>query len=184
MADAINSKYNLTLNWTPPIHISNLIHQGKEERGVYVWGFTINGSFTPYYVGIADDIRARIHKHIRCILSGEYTIYHADSLTNFKEFKTEPANANKMGGKLYEPDLANGFNNFINNRKLLQPHIDFMVSTFTFMFANVNKEVSGQDLKEIEKICINKIGKGNLANTRMGNSDKYYINHYGCELFN
>ena len=184
MANIENTNSNLSLNWTQPIHISDFKHQGKVERGVYIWGFTINEEFIPYYVGISEDVVSRIYKHIRCILCGEYTIYHCGSLANFKAFQSDPAKADNAAGKLYIPGLANGFQDFLNNRKTLQPHIDFMVDTFTFLYAIVDKDKSGQDLKEIEKMCINQIGKDNLANTRMGMSDKFKITHSGCELFN
>lgn len=184
MADPIKTKPNLVLNWTSPICIPAFSHIGKGERGVYLWGFTINENFVPYYVGIADDILLRINKHIRCILCGEYTIYHSISLANFNEFKHEPPKVDSGKGKLYEPDLPDGFHNFLCYRQLLQPHIDFMVNTFTFFYAAVNNEISGQDLKEIEKICINQIGKEKLANTRMGNSDKFFVTHNGCASFN
>ena len=184
MAGIGNTNSNLSLNWTQPIHISDFKHQGKVGRGVYVSGFTINEKFVPYYVGITVDMVSRIYKHIRCILCGDYTIYHSTSLANFNDFKRKPAKADKAEGKLYEPGLSHGFQDFLNNRKILQPHINFMVDTFTFLYAIVDKETSGQDLKEIEKMCINQIGKENLANTRIGMSDKFIITHSGCELFN
>lgn len=171
---------NLTLTWTDPKRISDLTYHDRNEPGVYVWGFTIDNVFIPYYVGIADNIIFRIHEHINSIISGRYTIFHRNSLATFKNFKDQDVQQDKTKGKIYIPDWPYGFKNFLDNRKELQPHIDFMVDTFTFSYAVVDRDkVSGQDLKDIEKICINQIGKENLANTRAGHSDKFIINHIG-----
>ncbi len=171
---------NLTLDWTDLTMISNLSYDDQNESGVYVWGFTIDTVFIPYYVGIANNIIFRIHEHINSIIGGRYTIYHRDSLANFKQFKDDEVSEDRTKGKIYIPDWPFGFKNFLDNRKMFQPHIDYMVDTFTFTYAVVNREqVSAQDLKDIEKICINQIGKKNLANTRAGDSDRFSITHIG-----
>ena len=171
---------NLTLNWTEFTRISDLTYHDRNDAGVYVWGFTIDKVFVPYYVGIADNIIFRIHEHINSIIGGRYTIFHKNSLADFQLFKDQGVQADKSKGKIYIPDWPNKYKTFLENRKELQPHIDFMVDTFTFSFAVVDREqISKQDLKDIEKICINQIGKDNLANTRAGNSDKFLINHIG-----
>jgi len=171
---------SITLNWTDLTTISDLTYHDRNEAGVYIWGFTIDKVFIPYYVGIADNIIFRIHEHINSIISGRYTIFHRDYLAKFKDFKDQPVQADKTAGKIYVPDWPYGFKTFLDNRKELQPHIDFMVDTFTFSYAVVDRDlVSGQDLKDLEKICINQIGKENLANTRAGHCDKFIINHIG-----
>jgi len=171
---------NITLDWTDLTRISDLTYHDRNESGVYVWGFTVDNVFIPYYVGIADNIIFRIHEHINSIISGRYTIFHRNSLAIFKDFKDQAVQADKTKGKIYIPDWPYDFKNFLDNRNELQSHIDFMVDTFTFSYAVVDRErVSGQELKDIEKICINQIGKENLANTRAGHSDKFIINHIG-----
>lgn len=171
---------NLTLNWTDLTSISDLTYHDQNKAGVYIWGFTIDKDFIPYYVGIAENIIFRIHEHINFIIGGRYTIYHRDSLARFKEFKNQEIQADKSKGRIYIPDWPYGYKNFLDNRKELQPHIKFMIDTFTFTFAVVDREIiSWQDLKEIEKTCIKQIGKENLENTRGGRSDKYLIKHTG-----
>jgi predicted GIY-YIG superfamily endonuclease len=171
---------NLTLDWKDFTGISDLTYNNRNDSGVYVWGFTIDNVFIPYYVGIANDIIFRIQEHINSIISGRYTIFHRNSLVAFYRFKDEPVQTNMEKGKIYIPDWPYGFKHFLDRRKELEPHIDFMVDTFTFSYAVVDSEiVSGKDLKDIEKICINQIGKENLANTRAGYSDKFILNHIG-----
>lgn len=171
---------NLTLDWTEFTRISDLTYKDHNEAGVYVWGFTVDNVFVSYYVGIADNIIFRIHEHINFLIGGRYTIFHKNSLVDFKMFKDQDVQTDKSRGKIYLPDWPYGYKTFLENRKELQPHIDYMVDTFTFSYAVVDRvQVSGQDLKDIEKICINQIGKENLANTRAGYSDKFVINHIG-----
>jgi len=170
----------LTLNWSNFIEISDLTYHDQNETGIYIWGFTIGNAFIPYYVGIADSIIYRIHEHINSIIGGRYTIFHRNSLAKFKDFKNQDVQADRTKGKIYLPDWPYGYKNFIDNRKEFQLHIDFMVDTFTFLYALVDRErVSGHDLKEIEKICINQIGMDNLINTRAGYSDRFKIHHIG-----
>ena len=177
MADAIA----LNLTWTRPASILELDDLDPKKAGVYIWGFTIDNNLIPYYVGIADNIIYRIYEHLHSIVSGDYTIYHYNSLVNFKAFKTEKAQVDKLEGKLYEPNWPSAYKTFLQNRKLLQEHIDFMLEKFTFSYAVVNRQM--EDLKAIEKICIEQIGKNNLANTRSGRSDKFLINHEGHTSF-
>lgn len=179
----------LTLNWSDFTHITDLTYHNRNEAGIYIWGFTIDNVFVPYYIGIADNIIFRIHEHINSIIGGRYTIYHKTSLAQFKGFKGQDIQADGTQGKIYLPDWPYNYRTFLDNRKALQQHIDFMVDTFTFSFATVDRNfVSGQDLREIEKICINLTGKENLANTRAGRSDKFQITHIGnpavTNLFN
>jgi hypothetical protein len=55
-----------------------------------------------------------------------------------------------------------------------------MVDAFTFTDAVVRDEISGDDLNEIEKVCIGQLGKEKLANTRMGESNnRLSVTHDG-----
>ena len=171
----------LTLNWCDLISVSDLEYSENSKSGIYIWGFRIDKDFIPYYLGIAENIMLRIHQHINSIIGGRYTILHLNSLANFvdyKDYKNIQYEMNK--GVLYIPDWPYGFKYFLDHRKALQPHIDFMVDTFTFSFASVDANlISKQDLKEIEKICFNQIGKETLVNKRAGYSDKFFIKHNG-----
>ncbi len=178
---------NLTLDWSHLTSISELEYNDKEEQfpGVYIWGFTIDKVFIPYYVGITKNLNYRIHEHIRFLISGLYTIYHKDSLAKFKDFKNKKdteVKADNKEGIIYIPNWPTNFKKFLDERKLLQEHIDFMVETFTYSCAPVDLNMyTMDDLREIEKICIKEIGLENLANTKCGElknliKHKNYIN--------
>jgi hypothetical protein len=173
----------LTLKWCDLINISDLNYQDEIFAGIYIWGFTIDNVFVPYYMGISDNIIYRIHEHINSIIGGRYTILHSNSLAKFREYKDykdQNIQPEMSKGILYIPDWPYGFKYFLDNRKVLQPHIDFMVDTFTYSFATVDANiVSKQDLKEIEKICFNQIGKETLVNKRSGFSEEFLITHTG-----
>lgn len=170
----------ITLFWSDLLHLSDSDYDKIEEQGVYLWGFTIHGKFIPYYVGIADNIKYRLYEHINNIIGGRYTIHHKDSLSRFKEFKNTMAKVDNSAGKLYDPDWPAKYMTFIDQRRLLQPHIDYMVNQFTFTFAATGAyNLTKSDLEAIEKICINQIGKENLWNHRAGNSGKFNIKHVG-----
>ena len=176
----VDSVNNIILNWGDLKRISDLSYSDRKEAGIYVWGFTIENTFIPYYVGIADNISLRMFEHINSIISGRYTIFHCNSLANFKDFKNQDIQQDKTNGKVYIPKWPYNFKEFLDNRKELRPHIDFMVDTFTFSYAVVDRKyISGQDLKEIEKICINQLGKENLCNTRAGHSARFILDHIG-----
>jgi hypothetical protein len=171
---------DLILEWTDFIKIPDLTNQERNIAGVYVWGFTIENDFVPYYVGIANDILFRINEHINSIIGGKYTIYHKNSLADFRLYKDDKIQEDKNKGKMYIPDWPNRYNVFLENRKELQPHIDFMVDSFTFSYAATDRNlITGPDLREIEKICIHHFGRETLFNTRTGHSDKFSINHSG-----
>jgi hypothetical protein len=179
----MDSEKSLTLNWCDPIIVSRMWYPEQNETGIYIWGFTINNTFVPYYVGIAENIALRISEHISSILSGKYIVFHSNSLAAFIEYKDQDVRPDKNAGKIYNPTWPRKYKDFLDSRKVLQPHIDFMVDTFTFSFATIDRElVSTQDLKEVEKICINQIGKENLINTRAGSSDKLTLNHIGSSI--
>jgi hypothetical protein len=179
-------KEEITLIWNQLITINELPYNVQEGSGIYVWGFSISEPFIPYYVGIALNINFRIYEHINSIIGGKYTIYHKNSLPNFPEFKNKEIQVDKTNGKIYSPNWPSDYKNFINNRKVLQPHIDFMIDHFAYSYATI--EDYHKCSKDIEMICINKIGKENLANTRAGNSNKFKIEHIGnssvIEVFN
>lgn len=170
----------ITLHWTDLISSSDLPDRDQKYTGVYIWGFSIDDVFTPYYVGIADDMIFRIFEHISSILSGRYTIYHRDSLANFKEYKSQSLQEDRREGKIYNPNWPDKFKDFLDHRKELQSHIDYMIEAFAFSYAKIDRnQFSRQDLKEVEKICINQIGIDKLANTRAGYSDGFLVEHVG-----
>lgn len=171
----------ITLEWTEFTNSSTLPdNNNTTEYGVYIWGFCIKNEFIPYYVGIADNIIFRIYQHLNSLIGGLYTIYHKDSLVNFKEFKKQDVNQDKSFGKIYSPNWPKEYKSFITERKTLQKHIDFMVDSFSFSYATVDKSIIKKiELQEIEKICINQIGKENLQNTRSGDSSGFEIEHLG-----
>jgi peptidoglycan/xylan/chitin deacetylase (PgdA/CDA1 family) len=122
----------------------------------------------------------RIQEHVKSIIGGTYTIFHKKSLADFKNYKYKEVLQNMSKGKIYVPDWPKGYSNFLDNRKNLQPHIDFMVDTFTFSYAIIDSnDISWNDMNDIEKICINQIGKENLHNIRVGTSDNFVIKHIG-----
>jgi len=171
---------SINLNWAELMSISEMQFPGEKKYGVYLWGFTIDDEFVPYYIGITEDIFLRIIQHLSFIIGGKYAIYHCDSLKNFADFKNEKVNPYKTNGKMYSPNWPNEYKLFIEDRKDLQKHIDFMVDSFTFSYATVDQRIIlNKELKEIEKICINQIGKKNLQNTRAGYSDQFIIAHSG-----
>jgi hypothetical protein len=177
----MDSTSNLILEWSNFIPISELNDYNEKNAGVYVWGFTIGTEFIPYYVGVADNIIYRIYQHINSIIGGLYTIYHRDSLADFKDIKNQPVQIDMNKGKIYDPNWPNGYKEFLDKWEALQPHIKFMIDTFTFSFAVTS--FSGEDLKEIEKCCINDIGKERLSNTRAGRCQKFLIQHSGNTSF-
>jgi hypothetical protein len=103
---------NITLNWTDLTSISDLGYHHRNESGVYVWGFTIDNVFIPYYLGIAENIIFRIHEHVNSIISGRYTIFHRNSLATFK-----------TGGLRY-------YRNFWGNLIKLDFYLDNIIETF------------------------------------------------------
>ena len=173
----------IVLEWNELIKVSEDTIPDSNNYGVYLWGFTIDRNFIPYYIGIADDITKRIYEDIKAILGGLYTIYHRDDLAEFYQFKNKAVNPNKSCGKIYTPNWPKDYKTFIEERHLLQEHIDYMVDSFTFSYATVTpEEIPRKDLKEIEKICIRQIGKDKLANTRSGLSNRFYIEHKGNSI--
>ncbi len=173
------TKDKIELKWTELIAIKNIENTINPNRGVYCWGFQKNNQFMPYYIGIAENITYRIYEHLNAIIGGKYTLFHEDSLFNFTIHKNEKM-TNKKVGKVYIPDWPRGYENFIKNRDNLKRHIDYMIDHFAFSYAIVNEtDCIKKDLGEIEKKCIEDIGKENLINTRGGNSEKFIIEHKG-----
>lgn len=178
----------ITLEWTELVKINDLGNL-SDYSGVYLWGFQIQDSFIPYYVGIADSVVYRITEHLNCLVGGKYTIYHKDYLSQFAKYKYEKVDPDLKSGKIYEPQWPNNYFEFIEKRACLDLHIVYMLDTFAFSYAPVQSNPGNINrLKEIEKGCINQIGLQNLANTRGGHSDLLVINHSGdlliSEIFN
>ena len=79
-------------------------------------------------------------------------------------------------GLIYIPNFPDGYNNFLEKRKKLQPHIDNMVDRMYFSYSVFDSdEITKQNLELIEKKCIETIGKNKLWNTRCGNCDAISI---------
>jgi len=174
------SPEKIKLEWTKLASTSEIEFPPEKKTGIYIWGFNLMNEFVPYYVGIADDVFSRIMQHLNSIIGGKYVIYHSDSLVKFREFKNKEIDIDKSRGKIYSPNWPKGYKTFIKDRKKLQPHIDFMVDCFTFSYATVDTTIiSKKELMEIEKICINQIGKENLQNTKSGYSNRFIINNLG-----
>lgn len=175
------TKDKIELNWTDLTPIKNIKNTINPNRGVYCWGFKKNNQFMPYYIGIAENITYRIYEHLNAIIGGKYTLFHKDSLFSFAIHKDEKV-TNLKKGKVYIPDWPKDYENFIKNRDNLKGHIDYMIDHFTYSYATVNEiDFTKNDLGEIEKICIEQIGKENLINTRGGKSNRFEIMNLGDE---
>ncbi len=168
----------ITLEWAELSLAKRFDYAHNHDRGgVYVWGFTIDDTFIPYYVGISGKVISRIYEHVTSLLNGRYTIFHRESLPRFydKTVKTD-----KVNGRIYDPEWPYAYKKFLDRRNELQVHIDQMVESFTFSFANIDsKLISNQDLKDVEKLCINQIGKDKLANEKSGNVSRISVQHIG-----
>jgi hypothetical protein len=173
----------ITLDWSNFHNIKNLSLETSGKPGVYIWGFHIDDNFVPYYVGKANDLKLRLYQHIKSVIAGDYTIYHQSSLKNFINFKYNTANINNAFGKLYSPQWPNGYTFFIEQRALLEPHITFMLNTFTYSRAEVNKaDETPQLLRDIENYCLTQIGIDKLANTKAGKYANLKIAHSGNQI--
>jgi hypothetical protein len=168
----------LTLTWTEPVLFTDSKFQSGLP-GVYLWGYLIDDLFHPYYVGKGVDIFARISQHVSSIMGGYYTIYHKNSLLDFKYHKNVKSSETDIPIKLYHPIFPQSIPDFVLRSEELREHIDFMVSTFAFSYALVEKEYV-KYLGEIEKSCISSFGLENLANTRGGLSSYFEVTHEGC----
>jgi hypothetical protein len=171
----------ILLDWQNLQSIYSVNHNSINYRGVYIWGFTLDTEFVPYYVGIAENVISRIYEHVNSIIGGRYNIFHKEALKEFSKYKNHDPDIESKG-KLFLPDWPMGYKNFLINRNNLYPHIDYMVDTFSFSFAIVNDKYSAFDLKCLEKICISKIGIENLINTRCGSSDRFELVHTGDNI--
>lgn len=159
----------VNLHWSEFIRPIDIQMDAPPKYGIYLWGFMLQGQFTPYYVGIADHIYNRIFQHVAAILSGHYTIYHREVLAQFAQYSQAKELPVDQKGKIYSPNWPKAYSVFLQQRQTLQPHIDAMVDNLVFSYAELDpSQVSKAELKEIEKTCIEQIGKERLANTRGG----------------
>jgi len=163
------------LDWKELSNFRQLDLVKNSGRGVYIWGFRFESEFVPYYVGIAENIYLRLCEHMAALISGKYTIYHRDYLKVFAEHK-------KNGeGQLFAPSWPENFTEFISNHEELLPHIKNMINRFEYSYSQVDQgNTLNVTLKDIEKYCISKIGKDNLANTRGGKFKSLNVTHFGC----
>lgn len=166
----------IQLDWTRITRISELEYSDENtNRGVYIWGFTIDEKFIPYYVGIAENIEYRLTEHVNFILSGRYSIHHEKNLISFFNYKNNITEAET--GLIYIPNWPYGYNRFLKRRDELKPHIDYMIKTMTYSYAAISDEKIS--LKTLEKICINQIGKERLWNKRSGDDNTLQLIHKG-----
>lgn len=169
-------KNEITLHWEEKVTLKELKNPLKSDiSGVYIWGFTIDSKFIPYYVGSSDTIFKRICEHVASIMTGKYTMYHKDSLADFSKYKSEGVSNNEKG-KVYCPNWPESFVDFLAQREELQPHIDFMIDNFSCTYAKVE---SKEYLKNVEGQCISAIGKANLCNDRQPNPGDVLLCHEG-----
>lgn len=60
---------SVELEWVK-IHSLNELSEASQKRGIYIYGFKINGRFIPDYVGKARNIRNRLVAHLNAFLGG------------------------------------------------------------------------------------------------------------------
>lgn len=111
----------LTLKWSELISASEIENYNNSESGIYIWGFDIEEVFIPYYLGIADNVVFRIYEHLNLLIGGKYTIFHKDSLVNFKEFKAKEVDNSLTKGKIYSPNWPKEYQVFLDNRNSFNP---------------------------------------------------------------
>lgn len=165
----------MRLEWTSLAKIDTKdFLKDKTYEGVYIWGFRIEGEYIPYYIGEAGNISKRILEHLSSLMSGHYTIYDKKHLKFFH--KSE---------KKYGPvsNRSNNFLDFFIRRKELAEHIDFMLDTFEFSFAEV--EGGKKSRLDVEKYLIGLFGTKFIANMKGGKSEIMNIENEGdIELAN
>lgn len=172
---------NVTLIWNDPVNVKSIKYTREDVdmyiRGIYIWGFRIQNSFIPYYIGITNDILYRIFEHVSSICAGKYCIQNKQLLNKFFEFKKDLESTNEC--LLYIPDWPYGFSEFISKYRIFQEHILYMVEQMEFSYATIDSKI---DLKPIETNCIIQAGKEKLWNTRAGAlNTEYSITHKGNE---
>lgn len=171
-------KIEIKLHWSDFIRPVDMQMDAPAKYGIYLWGFMLSGQFTPYYVGIADHIFNRMAQHLAAILSGQYTLYHREVLAQFAQYSNAEVVPVNQKGKIYSPNWPKAYPAFLKQRQALHPHIDAMVDSLVFSYAELDpNRVSKTHLKEIEKACIAQIGKERLANTRGGESEILVLDH-------
>lgn len=176
-------KIETKLHWSDFIRPVDMQMDDPAKYGIYLWGFMLSGQFTPYYVGIADHIFNRMAQHLAAILSGQYTLYHREVLAQFAQYSNAEVVPVDQKGKIYSPNWPKAYPAFLKQRQALLPHIDAMVDSLVFSYAELDpNRVSKTHLKEIEKACIAQIGKERLANTRGGESGMVLLEHEGNSL--
>lgn len=79
---------------------------------------------------------------------------------------------------LYHPNWPHNYDDFLKQRKSLQPHIDNMVENMYFSCAIV-KNATSEKLRRIEAILVNKIGMNKLINDRTAKDSRLDIRNIG-----
>ncbi len=167
----------IILNWSDLRYIKDIQYDSnKVLKGVYIWGFILDSDFTPYYLGVAEDIIYRLMEHMNFLLGGKYAVYHKDYLHEFYKYKHR-TETNK--GLIYVPYWPSKYDYFIKNWENIIPHIKYMYEHIHFSFAEVNN-IERTELFAIETICINRINIEKLHQFRAGNDDpSFKVNHNG-----
>ena len=136
----------------------------------------------PYYVGEALNMEYRLLEHANAILGGEYCIHDRATLDTF--YKNNNGEVTGEDGLLYYPNSwPYGFNKFLSQLKNLRPHIDYMIETMTFSYAIIEDlNIGKNELRGIENICINSIGRERLWNKKSGKNSSITVKHSGSNL--
>jgi len=148
--------FKMELQWYP-VRPYKEIPICEGISGIYIWGFGNSKNFTPYYVGKSENIGWRLSEHMANILGGNYTIF---SKQQFKFF-------DKNSDPKYSPKTIKDKLDFLRLRNTkLKPHIDYLVNSFSFTYAEVlNFKQFG---RRAEINTIESIGKSRLINSRGG----------------
>lgn len=127
--------------------------------GIYIWGFSSEGGFIPYYAGKAGDICGRVCEHVNNLKGGAYTIYTKEALTDIK--------ANEA---FYRPDSVEKRVQFAADEYVkpgLQQHVNYMIDHFCFTYAPIPFDDFRKFGGEAERHILNWL-KTIICNTRIG----------------
>jgi len=133
----------------------------KSPKGVYVWGYQVDRSFIPLYVGKSRNIFERIIQHYCRFSGGEYIIPN----TVFFD-KAPTADYSIDISKCFIPtDLASIYSMLNNPTNTFQKNKQHIISNFKFTYLKIDDK-DGKAKREIaEKYLSNKIGKERLISS-------------------
>lgn len=127
--------------------------------GIYIWGFSDEVGFIPYYAGKAGDICDRLCSHINNLKGGAYTIYTKEALSNIKSNEA-----------FYRPDSVEKRVQFAADEYVkpgLQQHVNYMIDHFCFTYAPMPFDDFRKFGGEAERHILNWL-KNIICNTRIG----------------